>query len=207
MFTISPASPSDVSVVSRMLAATFSDETVMSTLIHGSHRQERFTELFAAILRSSALRTGRVDLARRQSDGMVLGAAIWEHPSQRASILAHLRELPTFVGALGWRGLRGAIQLKTTLARHRPAEPHWYLSQIGVSVEARGAGVGAALLESRLKSIDADAAPAYLESSNERNRSLYRRHGFEAVSLISGIKNAHPMAMWRPSHRKEKTEL
>ena len=87
------------------------------------------------------------------------------------------------------------------MATYHPAEPHWYLAQIGVSAEARGMGVGSALLESRLKKIDAEGLPTYLESSNERNRSLYRRHGFESIASIDGIPNASPEAMWRPAQR------
>ena len=148
-------------------------------------------------MRAGALRSGRIDLARRESDGLLLGAAIWQQPGQRPSLLTQACELPGFVRALGWRGLRDAIRVHTILTRHRPTEPHWYLAQIGVSAEARGAGVGSALLRSRLEKIDAEALPAYLESSNERNRALYRRHGFESIGTIAGVPNARPAAMWR----------
>lgn len=184
-----------------MLASAFAHDTVMGTLVDGEHKQSRLARLFRALLRVGALRTGRIDLTRRDVDGGLLGAAIWEPPGQHTSLLDQARELPSFLRALGWGGLGRAVRIQTALARHRPAEPHWYLAQIGVSAEARGMGVGSALLESRLKKIDAEGLPTYLESSNERNRSLYRRHGFESIASIDGIPNASPEAMWRPAQR------
>ena len=197
MFTIVPASPADVPAAASTLASAFAHDTVMGTLVDGEDRQSRLAGLFRALMRAGALRSGRIDLARRESDGLLLGAAIWQQPGQRPSLLTQARELPGFVRALGWRGLRDAIRVHTILTRHRPTEPHWYLAQIGVSADARGAGVGSALLRSRLEKIDAEALPAYLESSNERNRALYRRHGFESIGTIAGVPNARPAAMWR----------
>ena len=81
------------------------------------------------------------------------------------------------------------MRLQSHLAVHRLAEVHWHLAQIGVSAEARGAGVGPALLAGRLAVIDSTGLPAYLESSNERNRALYRRMGFANITTISGLPN------------------
>ena len=40
------------------------------------------------------------------------------------------------------------------------------------------------LLKKSLTKIDALHQPAYLESSNPRNMSLYERHGFETLTKI-----------------------
>lgn len=198
MFTITPAAPADVPAAAAVMAEAFERDTVMASLTAGSDQPRvRLAELFGALMRSGSLRAGRIDLARRDDDGRILGAAIWEAPDHRTSLLRRLTELPTFVRALGWGGLRTAMRLQSRLAVHRPAEPHWYLAQIGVSAEARGAGVGSALLASRLGVIDSTGLPAYLESSNERNRALYRRMGFANIATISGLPNASPAAMWR----------
>lgn len=197
MFTILPASPADVPAAAAVLGEAFAHDVVMGSLVMGDHRPARFARLFTALMRAGALRTGLVDLARRDDDGVVLGAAIWEAPGRHASLLDQARELPDFVRALGAGGLRRALRLQSVLARHRPAEPHWYLAQIGVGRDARGTGVGGALLRSRLARIDSEEAPAYLESSNERNRALYQRLGFEVIGAIPGVPGAAPASMWR----------
>jgi ribosomal protein S18 acetylase RimI-like enzyme len=48
----------------------------------------------------------------------------------------------------------------------------------------QGQGHGEALMTFALERCDRDRVPAYLESSNPRNRSLYRRHGFEPLGEI-----------------------
>jgi GNAT superfamily N-acetyltransferase len=67
---------------------------------------------------------------------------------------------------------------------YRPAEPHWYLSLIGVEALHRNKGCGAALLKHRLRQCDREHVPAYLWSSNPLNTSLYKRHDFEIVGTI-----------------------
>jgi GNAT superfamily N-acetyltransferase len=68
--------------------------------------------------------------------------------------------------------------------QYRPTKAHWYLSLIGVEALHRNKGCGAALLEQGLRHCDREHRPAYLWSSNPRNTSLYKRHGFEIVGTI-----------------------
>lgn len=65
-----------------------------------------------------------------------------------------------------------------------PSGPHWYLPLIGVDPLHQGKGLGAALLRHALAQCDREHLPAYLESSNPRNISLYQRHGFEVLGTI-----------------------
>ena len=70
------------------------------------------------------------------------------------------------------------------MAKYHPAEPHWYLPLIGVDPAHQGKGHGDALMRYALQQCDRDHKPAYLESTNPRNISLYRRHGFDVVGTI-----------------------
>jgi ribosomal protein S18 acetylase RimI-like enzyme len=70
------------------------------------------------------------------------------------------------------------------MAKLHPKEPHWYLPLIGVDPAHQGRGHGDALLQYALQRFDREGLPAYLESTNPRNISLYRRHGFEEVGTI-----------------------
>lgn len=67
---------------------------------------------------------------------------------------------------------------------YHPEESHWYLSIIGVDPARQGQGLGAQLLQHTLARCDEDGLPAYLESSNPANISLYGRHGFEVMGEI-----------------------
>ena len=70
------------------------------------------------------------------------------------------------------------------MAGVHPSEPHWYLPLIGVDPLYQGRGLGDALMAHALRRCDADHLPAYLESTNPRNISLYERHGFKAIGRI-----------------------
>jgi len=58
----------------------------------------------------------------------------------------------------------------------------WYLEYLGVDPKSHSLGLGSLILKNSLSKIDALHQPAYLESSNPRNMSLYKRHGFETVN-------------------------
>jgi ribosomal protein S18 acetylase RimI-like enzyme len=66
----------------------------------------------------------------------------------------------------------------------RPVGPHWYLTLIAVDPVKRGKGYGAALMSHALEIIDRDQRPAFLESTNAANLSLYKRFGFELLAEI-----------------------
>jgi ribosomal protein S18 acetylase RimI-like enzyme len=70
------------------------------------------------------------------------------------------------------------------MADYHPHEPHWYLPLIGVDPACQGRGLGDALMAHALARCDRDGVAAYLESSNPRNISLYRRHGFGPLGEI-----------------------
>jgi GNAT superfamily N-acetyltransferase len=66
-------------------------------------------------------------------------------------------------------------------AQYHPTEPYWYLSLVGVDPAYQGRGHGDALMAYALERCDRDKLPVYLYSTNPRNISLYRRHGFELL--------------------------
>jgi GNAT superfamily N-acetyltransferase len=70
------------------------------------------------------------------------------------------------------------------MEKYYPTEAHWYLPLIGVDPAHQRKGYGGALMKHALELCDRDHVPAYLESTNPMNVSLYQRHGFEALGTI-----------------------
>ena len=70
------------------------------------------------------------------------------------------------------------------MAAYHPSNPHWYLPTIGVEPHLHRKGLGSALLAEALTRCDQEHVPAYLESSNSTNTSLYQKHGFEILGVI-----------------------
>ena len=74
--------------------------------------------------------------------------------------------------------------LATMDSYHPHDENCWYLPLIGVDPGHQNKGVGAALMKHMTEKLDDEGAMAYLESSNQKNISLYLRHGFEVIGEI-----------------------
>ena len=197
MIVVAPAAPSDLDAAAAVLADAFVDDPVTAVVVGGdpATRLARTHHFFVGLLRP-VVAAGTVDVARHAGDPDVLGVAIWEAPGARSGFGELVQQLPSFWRACGPGGLGRALATKRALERHRPRRAHWYLQEIGVGAAARGQGVGGALLGSRLAAVDEQGAAAYLESSTERNRALYRRHGFVDLAPVRGV-DAAPMAMWR----------
>ena len=97
--------------------------------------------------------------------------------------------------------LDGLLATFEQMERSHPDEAHWYLPLIGVEPNAQGKGLGAELMRYAVARCDRQGMPAYLESSNPRNISLYLRFGFEVMGEIR--IGAAPLVtpMLRPPHR------
>ena len=81
-------------------------------------------------------------------------------------------------------------------------EPHYYLSLLGTHPDHRGAGHGMRLVADNLARIDAEGAPAYLESTNPANIDRYGRAGFEIIGAFEGyVPGSVVTTMWRPGSR------
>jgi GNAT superfamily N-acetyltransferase len=95
---------------------------------------------------------------------------------------------------------RLALEGLRSIGEHHPEQTHVYLHALGVVPAARSQGLGAALLDHVLAVCTAEGLPAYLESSNARNVSLYERHGFTVTAEVA-LPEAGPVVrpMWRPA--------
>lgn len=132
------------------------------------------------------------------------GVALWLKPGETAMTLgrmyrAGMLSAPLRLGpaALG-RFMAFASHTDKMHKRAAPA-PHYYLFALGVGPGAQGRGVGGRLLRGMLGRVDAERAPAYLETQKEANVGLYRKFGFEVVAdePFPGLKGLRNWAMPR----------
>jgi ribosomal protein S18 acetylase RimI-like enzyme len=191
------AEQADIEAVASVFADAFFDDPLMSWMFPDEEsRIRRLSRFFAAEVRHHMLALGGTEIA--ELDGRVGGAAMWAPPDRwRAPMGATLRMMPGLMRALGRHAARGRAVDDALEAAH-PEESHWYLSTIGTASHARGAGCGTALLKSRLDRIDAEHAPAYLESSKEENVPYYERFGFTVTGEIRIPRGGPTLsAMWR----------
>lgn len=194
---VETARPDEAAACARLLADVLGDDPVIRAMIPGDRdRTARLVALHVAQLRSGPLPGGSVDVARAEPGAPVLGVAVWHGPGHGAPARDRLRQLPAVVRAIGLRHLPTAAAQTARYERHRPRRPHWYLEEIAVSPDARGLGVGSALLRHGLARADAAGLPAYLEATSEASRRLYERFGFVATGPVP-VRGPRPWAMLR----------
>lgn len=186
----------DLDNVAAALADAFRDDPVFAWLIPPAtpRRDEKMLTFFASMARSYLRRDKHVYVV---GDGRA--AALWSAPGAWTLPFSEmLRETPSAIKAFGRNTFR-AVRLQLQVESLHPKEPkHWYLGYLGTRCDSQGEGLGSAMLREVLDAADAAHVPAYLESSNERNLTLYKRHGFEVVQEIRALDRGPSIwRMWR----------
>ena len=158
------------------LVLAFASDPVARWMYDDPHQYLRQLPRLFRALGTNSFATGA---AHRTNDG--LGVALWVPPGVHGDD----GPLEAVIAESIVAGKKADVAALFEQTEHfRPAEPHWYLSLIGVETLHRNKRCGAALLQHGLEQCDRDHRPAYLWSSNPLNLSLYERHGFEIAGTI-----------------------
>jgi ribosomal protein S18 acetylase RimI-like enzyme len=179
----------DLALVAAISAEGFADDPVMTWVFQDPSTRERGLHIgFTGLARSYFAPASVVHLGEDACTTMWRSPAYVEPPPPPAS--DEPRPWPADVDE------RFAILGERMAAAH-PHEPHWYLNVIATRPADRGRGLGARALAPVLHVCDVEGMPAYLESSNPRNMTLYRRHGFVQTGEIELPDGPSLYPMWR----------
>jgi len=185
----------DAVAIGRVLGRAFDDDPIFRFILpDDDDRRRRLPRLFETLFRHHHV---------HQEDAWTtddcMGAALWSAPGKwSVGIGALLRIAPGAIGALGTRSIVALRTLHGVELEHPKDPNHHYLSTLGIDPTRQGQGLGAMLIAPVLDKCDRDGVPAYLESSNEKNRPFYRRHGFELLGLYHVPGGGPSVArMWR----------
>jgi GNAT superfamily N-acetyltransferase len=199
MTDVRAATLADRTVLAEIAAAGFYDDPVLSWVLRDDARRlDQLRVVFAGMVDDMLPERGTVHLA----DGA--SAAFWRDPGfgHHRSASDRLEDAAAEEGGddlgpfeadeLERFGILGGL-----MQEHHPHEAHWYLNVVSTLPGRQGQGLGAAVLQPVLARCDADGVPAYLESTNPRNRTLYLRHGFVALDEVHLPDGPAMLRMWR----------
>ncbi|GAA1822599.1 GNAT family N-acetyltransferase [Nesterenkonia flava] len=196
---ITPAAPADADGAAETLVQAFLADPHMTGSLPTGDTAGQLRRLFGSGVRSALRGSGHVYLAVDSEDSSVppLGVAVWEPPTSKTPPLSALTHLVTQARVYGSR-LPDALRNARAFHAHHPKAPHWFLAFIGARPEARGRGVGSALIRQGLAHADAESVGVYLESSSPDNLPYYRKFGFHERGVIPAYGTSPAIGMWRP---------
>ena len=169
-----PAGPGDVAAVAATLAGAFLDDPAWSWVFPDPGRREADLRRVWSLLLEGSVRHGWVWMTAGAE-----AATLWIPPGIPELAEPEASRIGPLLGELLGPDAGRADHLMEAFESARPAEPeHYYLSLLGTRPDRRDRGIGMALLAENLARIDAEGAPAYLESTNDANLDRYRSVGF-----------------------------
>jgi ribosomal protein S18 acetylase RimI-like enzyme len=186
---IRDATEDDIRLVGTIGAAGFMDDPLMAWTLPDRRMREQFlAPVFGSL--------GRSFLDEHSALQIVDDACVtmWRSPSFVAPAPDDPNAESPFPKDVQerFRILGEMIEMAT------PETPHWYLNVIATLPERQGRGLGAQALAPMCARFDVEGVAAYLESSNPRNMTLYRRHGFEEINDPIQLPDGPALyPMWR----------
>jgi GNAT superfamily N-acetyltransferase len=187
-------SPERIEDCVTVLADAFASNP-LHLLAFGPARGDRNRIFFRIGLRRMFLGQSLMALHR----GEVCGYA---HFNRWPDCLPAPEEVPAAAASLGSLGdsLPHVIRWFSRWSRLDPDEPHMHLGPIAVSPSLQGRGVGRALMERYLESLEQERIAGYLETDRPENVAFYEKFGF-AVRHSEKLVGVQTWYMWRPAAR------
>lgn len=192
------ATPDDIELVATICAEGFFDDPVMSWALRDpATRMARLEHIFRG-LATEMVEEGR-GVVHLVDDAC---ASLWrapdfDHHAEARPVDHDEHEAPPPEHPFDDVDLARLGVLDEVMHDHHPRERHWYLNVVCTRPTQQGRGLGARSLADVLARADAEGERVYLESTNPRNRTLYRRSGFADGLEIAIPDGPAMLAMWR----------
>ena len=178
------------------LTAAFQEDPVLSYLFEDEEQRPLMLAAFFANRLASRNETDRL-LVPSGSDARN-AAALWEAPEKDSENDSSFNAVVAAgISLLGQDWISDRLANLRVLGEAKPKDRHWYLSFVGTRPESQGKGLASTLIKSVTNICDQEKIPAYLESSNPDNVSLYESHGFRVTGEVVIKDGPKVPLMWR----------
>ncbi|MBW2269302.1 MAG: GNAT family N-acetyltransferase [Deltaproteobacteria bacterium] len=182
----------EAELIGDIIADGFHDDPVCTWFLNGTSGIKPF---FTMLTRDTYLPRG---FGQRTADGT--GVTLWIPPGESTSIgrWTTLKSVVLAARHGGVAALQRGPAIDQQLGPRKPKGAYYYLFAIAVRRQHQGEGIGHELMVPTMRRIDEEGASAYIESSNAKNLSFYRRFGFEVTDEVQLAPDGPSMwTLWR----------
>lgn len=174
--------PTDIDAAATVAAQAFFHDPGLAWILPDLEQRSALAPMLAGAMIRYVMLDGLAEV-----DDQLRGFALWFPPGYQPPTEAVLRQsglwdIPQLIGEATWSRIRGLMADLAHLHRLRRAEPHWYLSLLGVDPALQRHGIATSLMRSQLERIDRDGMPCYLLAPIPYNVRFYERRGFRVVT-------------------------
>ena len=179
-------SASQVKPASEVLARAFHNEPLTSHYFPDeSERRRWLPPLYQFMLRYGVL-FGETCVTSSNLEGV----ALWLPPQEssmtfRKILKAGGLSLAFMVKPDALLKLRSLAQTSEDARKRHVPFPHWYLFLLAVEPAHQGKGYASLLLKHMLARIDSERLPCYLDTTEEKNVSIYQHYGFRVIEATT----------------------
>ena len=176
---IVPLTDDRVEIAAGVLSRAFDGDPGLLFVVPEAERRLRLAPVLAEIGLRFAVRCG----SPLVTSGVSKGVAIWfapdaPPPTKRDLLESGISDAPYLLGSTSWKRLKGMLDHLDELHQQLIAEPHWYLTVLGVDPTCQRQGIGEALMQPVFAAANGDGLPCYLEAPTLDNARYYERRGF-----------------------------
>jgi ribosomal protein S18 acetylase RimI-like enzyme len=188
--TINPQSTGIEAAALALMTTAFADDPAVRWMYPEPQQYQDHFPNFIEAFAGKAFECGTVNYSPDFT-----GAALWlpPHVQPDEAVVAGVLQR-----SVAEEKLPEVFSLLEQMGTFHPTEPHWYLPMLGVGPGNQGRGIGSTLLAKAIARCDREYLPAYLESTNPRNISLYERFGFSSIGRIQTQSSPPIIPMLRP---------
>lgn len=195
-YDIVPLKPGDAKLVGRVIEDGFAHDPICNWVFNNNNAA--LYPFFSMLCGDHYLREGFGNTTAKEE-----GVALWVAPYKNKDTggWSNFKSMLMMARYGGMTGLKRGGALTKSIPKKTP-EPFYYLFLLSTTQAERGKGLGGRLIEPGLARIDDESADSYLESSNEKNLSFYRRYGYEIIKEIQPMPDSPRMwIMLRPGKK------
>jgi ribosomal protein S18 acetylase RimI-like enzyme len=192
-YDIVPLRKTDSNLIGRIIEDGFAHDPICNWVFNSNN--SALYPFFSMLCRDVYLREGFGYTTTKAE-----GVALWVPPNKQktSGIWTSMKSVALMARYGGLTGLKRGGALEKAMPA-KPPEPFYYLFLISTVQAHRGQGLGGMLFEPGLEKIDSESADSYIESSNEKNLSFYRRYGYEIIGEIEPTpESPHMWLLSRP---------